>query len=44
VVDTDVGRSMTAVQLNSAQTSSGWQRGDRVMLTWDRAAVQAINP
>ena len=44
VVDTDVGQSMTAVQLNSAQTISGWQRGDRVMLAWDRAAVRAINP
>ena len=44
VVDTDVGPSMTAVQLNSAQTISGWQRGDRVMLAWDRAAVRAINP
>jgi ABC-type Fe3+/spermidine/putrescine transport system ATPase subunit len=44
VVDTDVGPSMTAVQLNSALTISGWQRGDRVMLAWDRAAVRAINP
>ena len=43
VVDTDVGPSMTAVQLNSAQTSSGWQRGDRVVLAWDRAAARAIN-
>ena len=44
VVDTDIGPSMTAVQLNSAQISSGWQRGDRVVLAWDRAAARAINP
>jgi len=34
---------MTAVQLNSAQINSGWQRGDRVVLAWDRAAARAIN-
>jgi putative spermidine/putrescine transport system ATP-binding protein len=43
VVDTDIGPSMTAVQLNSAQISSGWQRGDRVVLAWDRAAARAID-
>jgi len=43
VVDTDIGPSMTAVQLNSAQINSGWQRGDRVVLAWDRAAARAIN-
>jgi putative spermidine/putrescine transport system ATP-binding protein len=44
VVDTDAGPSMTAVQLNSEQLRPGWQRGDTVMLAWDRAAARAISP
>ena len=43
VVDTDAGLSMTAVQLNSEQLRPGWQRGDTVVLAWDRAAARAIS-
>jgi putative spermidine/putrescine transport system ATP-binding protein len=44
VVDTDAGPSMTAVQLNSEQLRPAWQRGDSVVLAWDRAAARAISP
>jgi putative spermidine/putrescine transport system ATP-binding protein len=44
VVDTDAGPSMAAVQLNSTQVSSGWRRGDTVVLAWDRAAARPISP
>jgi putative spermidine/putrescine transport system ATP-binding protein len=44
VVDTVAGPSMTAVQLNSTEASSEWQRGDMVVLAWDRAAARAISP